>query len=494
MAKVNLAGAIPGPNYGGGMGGGIVTAYDRAVQNSKNLIDAGEFIPAVNMLNKLLKESPRDVIVLRMIAHALMMVDRRQEAIRHFSFANKLDPTNVELLCDYSSAMRRMDEIRKAHELADKAMKLSPHHPRAVMCKARLLQSHGQSERAYEIVLAALKVVPDASLLAIYGNLCRELKKHSEGVDAMRKGLETQGLPRIARQDLLFVLGHLLDSLKEYDEAFDCFKKGNAMDKEASHLEVEKYTELWDPEKFAQIPESEIDGSRAVFIVGMPRSGTTLTEQIIASHPSANGVGESQQMGLMARQRPLESFNEAYVNKAGQLYLDMLSSKFPDRSTIRVCDKMPENFYYAGLINKILPGAKIIHCKRNPIDTCLSIFFQRFGPNMQYAPSMEHTAKQFLAYTKVIEHVTEKLGVVMHDAVYEQTTANPEESIRAMLDHVGLPFNQASMDFHKSKKTVHTASATQIRQPIYTSSKERWRNYEKHIGPMIEILQPVMDG
>ncbi|MDF1809179.1 MAG: sulfotransferase [Phycisphaerales bacterium] len=471
----------------------VMTAYQKTVKNCRDLIEAGQYGPAVNMLSGALKQSPRDSIVLRMLGHSLMMLDAPKEAIHYLTFASKLDPKNPDLLCDLASALRRVDELRKAHQAADDALKIAKNYPRAIMVKARLLQSHGQSQRAYELVKESLNEHFDTGLLGTYGHLCRELKFQSEGIDAMRKGLEVQGLPRPNRQDILFVLGHLLDSMGEYDEAFDCFSKGNAMSNEGSVVDVEKYLERWSKEHYDSVPQADVDGSRAVFIVGMPRSGTTLTEQIIASHPSAGGVGESQLIDRLTKQNPPEEYDQAFVNECGKSYLDMLVDHFPQQTTKRVCDKMPENYYFLGFINRILPGSHIIHCRRNPIDTCLSIFFQRFGPRLAYATDLGNCADQFLVYTHIMKYITETLEIKVHDAVYEETTKNPESSIRAMLDHIGLPFDNASMEFHKSKKSVHTASAAQIRQPMYTSSSQRWKNYEKYLGPIIEKLSPVLD-
>ncbi len=475
-----------------GSGAPVLTAYDKAVNNCRGLVEAGQYDAAIRMLREVLKQSPRDVQVLRMLGHSLMMIDSPVEAIRHLTFASKLDPKNPDLLCDLASALRRMDEMRKAHQAADSALKLAPNYARAIMTKARLLQSHGQFQRAYELIDQALEKKFDPMLIATYGQLCRELKYQDKGIDMMRKALETPTLTRAARTDILMVLGHLLDSVGEYDEAFECFRKGNTMSGEPSHVNVEKYLERWDPELFRDMPSSGVDGSRAVFIVGMPRSGTTLTEQIIASHPCAGGIGESLLIGTFTRDKELDAFDQSYIDQSAKEYLEMLSEHFPDRSIKRVCDKMPENYYYLGFITKALPGAHIIHCKRDPIDTCLSIYFQRFGPRLTYATDLEHCAKQYLVYTKVMEHMTERFGIEVHDAVYEQTTTDPEGSIRAMLDYVGLPFDRACMEFHKSKKAVHTASVAQIRKPMYTSSMQRWKHYEKHIGSMIEILAPVL--
>jgi tetratricopeptide (TPR) repeat protein len=485
MSQFNSSGPFP-------TGAPTQTAYAKTVANCQRLIEAAQYDSAIALLQETLKQSPKDVQVLRMLGHALMMVDRPNDAIAKMTFATKLVPNNPDLLCDLSAALMRIDETRKAHMAADQALKAAPNYPRAVMVKSRLLQSHGQSQRAYEMMTESLDKHFDPNLLGVYGQLCRELKHIDVGIDAMRKGMEISSLSRPNRQDVLFSLGHLLDATGEYDEAFDCFQKGNSMSGEPSHTDLEQYLKTWNKEQYDQIPESQADGSRAVFVVGMPRSGTTLTEQIIASHPNAGGVGESQLLGHLLGRSQLDDYTQDYLDNAGRSYLDMLSKNYPEKSIKRVCDKMPENYFYMGFAKKALPGSHVIHCRRDPIDTCLSIFFQRFGPRIVYATHMEHCAEQYLVYLKAIEHQCQELGVNMFDAVYEQTTASPEESIRAMLDSIGLEFDQACMDFHKSKKSVLTASTAQIRQPMYTSSNQRWKNYERHIGPLIEKLSPIL--
>ncbi len=473
--------------------GPAMTAYQRSVSNCKRLVEAGEFDGAIALLLELRQQSPRDINVLRMLGHCMMMIDMREGAIQNLSFAAKLEPRNIELQVDLASAYRRVDALRKAHQAADAALKIDPTYPRAVMVKARLLQSHGSTQQAYELVKVAIDRRPDPELYGVFGQLCREQKKQGEAIDLVREGLKNSGLSRPVRQDLLFVLGHLLDSVGEYDEAFDCFQKGNSMSPEHPQLDSEQWMERWNKSDFDNVPTSEVDGSRCVFIVGMPRSGTTLTEQIIASHPRADGIGEGAMIDKFARMRSLEEMDLAYMNKAGQAFLDDLAARFPDSSIRRVCDKMPENYYFCGFISKALPGSRIIHCKRNPIDTCLSIFFQRFGPRLVYATDLNNCADQYLGYLKVIDYLRDELGVEMLDAHYEQTTSDPEPAIRRMLDHVGLPFDEACLNFHKSKKSVHTASVSQIRQPLYTSSSDRWRNYEKHITPLIEKLGHLIE-
>jgi tetratricopeptide (TPR) repeat protein len=473
----------------------ITTAYQRSVSNCRGLLESGEYDTAIGMLMELREQQPKDVSVLRMLGHALMMLDYREDAMRHLIFASKLEPNNVDLLVDLCSAYRRIDQVGKAHQAIDRALKINSGYHRSVMAKARLLQSHGKSEEAYQLVKSSLGQTRQADVVAVYGQLCRELKRQHEAIDILRQALKSSDLTRANRQDLLFSLGHLLDSVGEYDDAFDCFAKGNAMSTEYPQFEYDRWLKNWDKEDYAKMPEGDLDGSRCVFIVGMPRSGTTLTEQIIATHPSANGIGECDMIDKFTRNRKIEEFDKAYLNEAGGGYLEMLGRLFPDKKRDkRICDKMPENYYFLGFIKKALPGSSVIHTRRNPIDTCLSIYFQRFGPRIVYATDLEHCADQYLSYLKAIEHLKKNLGIEMLDVDYEQTTSEPESSIRRMLDYVGLPFDEACMNFHKSKKAVHTASVSQIRQPLYKSSTERWRKYEKHIGPLIDKLGHLVES
>lgn len=471
----------------------VLTAYHRSVMNCKNLIDSGQYDAAIAMLKELRQQQPRDTSVLRMLGHAMMMVDMREESIRNLEFASKLEPNNAELYVDLASAYRRVDQIRKAHQSVDAALRISPAHPRAVMAKARLLQSHGSTEQAYELIKQALQTQRDPEVVAVFGQLCRELKRQHEAIDLLREALNDPSLRRPNRQDLLFSLGHLLDSVGEYDEAFGCFQKGNSMSAEYPQFDADHWKEIWNKDDYDKIPVGDVDGSRCVFIVGMPRSGTTLTEQIIASHPSADGIGEGDYIDKFARLRSLETVDKEYLNKAAKGYHEFIAREVSNKDAKRICDKMPENYYFAAFITKALPGSKIIHCQRNPIDTCLSIYFQRFGPRIVYATDLGNCAEQYLKYLQVIEHVQSELGVEMLDAPYEQTTADPEPSIRRMLDYVGLPFDEACMDFHKSKKSVHTASVSQVRQPLYKTSANRWKHYEKHIAPLIDKLGHLIE-
>ena len=298
-------------------------------------------------------------------------------------------------------------------------------------------------------------------------------------------------LDRVRRSELLFSLGHLLDSVKEYDDAFDAFSTANKMTPPGKPINFDKHLNAWTKEAVEGFAIQPVDASRAVFVVGMPRSGTTLTEQVIGAHPQAGGIGESPVVNEFLGSKTPSDLSDDLLAQGAKTYLGSLDQAYPDQKIIRVIDKMPENYLFLGPLTRMLPGSSIVHSRRDARDTCLSIYFQRFGPAMRYAHDLETCAQQYLGYLRTIEHWAGMLDVPIYESRYEELTADPEPRVRAMLDHIGLPFHKSCLEHHKSKSSVHTASAGQIRQPLYKTSQQRWKNYEKHLGPMLEVLGDV---
>jgi hypothetical protein len=234
-----------------------------------------------------------------------------------------------------------------------------------------------------------------------------------------------------------------------------------------------------------------------VFVLGMPRSGTTLVEQIISSHPDVHGAGELPDL-LEIAQRDIAGTGAAFPNnipaidKAGLAgwaadYVAGLHRRAPDAR--HITDKMPANFLAVGLINMMLPNAKIIHVSRNPVDTCLSCFMQLFGSGQEQTYDLAELGRYYADYARLMEHWRSVLpdGAFL-DAQYEDIVADQETQARRMIAFCGLDWNDACIDFHKNKRSILTASVTQVRQPIYKSSVERWRHYEKFLGPLLDAL------
>jgi tetratricopeptide (TPR) repeat protein len=471
--------------------GNIPSAQTQALKRVRQLVGSGEYSSAIAIIPPLLKAEPRNPDLLRLYGFSLMMSGFAKQGLGHLRFAAQLRPDDPEILCDLSMVNRWLGKTRDAYLAIDQALKLNPHHPRAISTKARLLQSHAKTDEAMDLLSDALANTKSPSIVVIHAQLCRELKRYQEGIDAIRPVVEDPSVPRSARCDLLFAYGHLLDALGEYDDAFRHFALGNAMGEEGMVTDFEAIKDTWTPETLAALSPAGNDGARAVLIVGMPRSGTTLTEQIIAAHPDADSVGESPCVFEIMRAQGEEPFDRDAIERASATYLKMLDSRVPDMGIDRICDKMPENFLHLGAISRFLPAARVIHCTRDARDTCLSIYFQHFAPMIRYARDQELIARQYLGYLDLMHYWGEHLEIDIHDSSYECLTSEPEAQISALLEHAGLPFDRACLAFHTSKKTVNTASATQVRQPLYRSSTNRWKHYEKHIGVMLDVLGDV---
>ena len=472
---------------------GPMTTQAKTIQSARALLDANQYDTAIPLLREALEREPRNAAILRMLGYALVLVDMTPEGIRHLELSSKLNPSDPDVWCDLSMGLRRMDRLGEAHRALDRVLKENPGYGRAVALKGRLLQSRGQSEKAMEMVEQALEHNKDATIQIIYGNLARELKKQGPAIDMIRATLKDPNLIRPKRTELYFALGHLLDSVGEYDDAFAAFDAGNKMTAAGESADFDGLLDMWSKEDIANAPRASQDASRVVLVVGMPRSGTTLTEQILGSHPNAMGIGERGELGDLGAGKRATDFDAALVESSASVYQSMIAKAAGDPKAKRVIDKMPENYFFLGAASFLLPGAHVINCTRDPRDTCLSIYFQRFGPAMRYANDLKAIAEQYLGYLRVMDHWRGALDMTIHDSSYEALTGDPEPNVRALLDHIGLKFDKACLEHHKSKSSVHTASAGQVRQPVYTSSQERWKRYEKHLGPMLEVFGDRFD-
>jgi hypothetical protein len=250
---------------------------------------------------------------------------------------------------------------------------------------------------------------------------------------------------------------------------------------------IERYS---DP---LRIPAAnKIPGSKdLIFVVGMPRSGTTLTEQILASHPLVFGAGESSVLGEIAVRVHGESNDmSAMLALASRLVSSIHKrSNGPDR----VVDTTPTNFFHVGLLAGLLPNAKIIHCVRHPLDTCISIYQHPLSKAHSYAHNFEDLATYYLNYRRLMDHWHSLLPDSIYDIVYETTVAELEPSVRALLDHCGLPYDEACLEFHKTNRVVKTPSASQVRKPIYSTSVGRWRRYGRQLQLLKDALEKGLD-
>jgi hypothetical protein len=305
------------------------------------------------------------------------------------------------------------------------------------------------------------------------------------------------------RAYLHFHLGHLYDRTGEYDRAFSHFRQGNNLvqspyDSDEHHRLVSSLIRAYDPASLATHPRATLPTEQPIFIVGMPRSGTTLVEQILTSHPRVYGAGELDDLSQIAAALPrtlgsaepyprcLDTLTQAQVDALAQQHLAKLAAL--SGNAPRVTDKMPLNFLNLGLIALLFPHARVIHCTRDPLDTCLSCYFCNFAGNLPYTYDLAHLGQFYKEYTRLMRHWKKVLPVRMREVSYEQLVADPEAQMRALVAFCGLDWDGNCLEFHNTERAVMTASDVQVRRPIYNSSVGLWRRYEKHLAPLLEAL------
>jgi Flp pilus assembly protein TadD len=381
------------------------------------------------------------------------------------------------------------------------AVELEPANPEILRARAWVLAA-GDPDGAWDIVSGLIERTPmTASLARLYGMLATRFGQEARALAAIERLLKGG----VAEASLYFIAAELLDRAGRYDEAFSLVVKANGMhqggayDKAAFEHLIYPQIEYFTRERIRGMPKATLRNDKPVFIVGMPRSGTSLIEQILASHPEVHGAGELDfihhvwvgMLGMLGANfseypKCLDKLTTEQVDGLADIYLSPLVAMKPD--AVRITDKMPLNFLHLGLIAALFPSARIIHCRRDPMDTCLSCSMTHFNYPQPFKHDLGHLGHFYRLYEKLMAHWKAVIDLPMLEVFYEEVVANPEAQSRRMVEFLGLPWNDRCMDFHQSKRPCATASVMQVRRPIYASSVGRWRHYEKHLGPLKAAL------
>jgi hypothetical protein len=307
-----------------------------------------------------------------------------------------------------------------------------------------------------------------------------------------------------------FALGKVYDDLSMYEEAFQHYQKANGQERSKHTFRTEEHREFitkiidfFDSDVFRHAKDWGNPSDKPIFIVGMPRSGTSLVEQIISSHPKVFGAGEigfffQYEKTLGSEKSPskypeyMEWFGRQDAQAVANSYLELIGNlSKPNENSPHVTDKMPHNFLYLGLLYTIFPNAKFIHCQRNPLDNCLSIYFQKFAQGHPYSYDLKELGFSYVEYRRLMAHWDETLPNVVHHVRYEDLVFEQEALSKQLIAFCGLDWDSKCLDFHKSNRPVFTSSNWQVRQPLYSSSVNRWKNYEEFLDPLREILGQI---
>ncbi|MBX3316998.1 MAG: sulfotransferase [Phycisphaeraceae bacterium] len=393
-----------------------------------------------------------------------------------------------EAWCDLANGLRALEDIDGSLHALDKALSLRPHFPPAVRGKVTLLHAQGRAADAAPIIDAAMRAHPtDVSCVLAFATISRELGRSAEAIELMLRHLRGGAVPGPLARAAHTQLAHLLDAERRYDEAFEhATLSAQAGGPIPEQDDFGHTIAQWSRARYDATPSTEIADPLPVLVVGMPRSGTSLVEQILTSHPEIGAIGESPSLPRIEQHLRQNAWPLGEAGRAAGQYLKMMRSRSPGKA--RVVDKLPGNYTILGPITKLLPGASIIHCVRDARDTCLSCYFQNFGSGHSYARDLVALGRKHIAYQRLMRHWSTTLGISMIEVCYEELVADLERVSRLMLAHVGVPWDPCVLNFHTLKRHVRTASAGQVHRPLFTSSIGRWKNYESHLKPLIDTL------
>jgi tetratricopeptide (TPR) repeat protein len=457
---------------------------------------------------------------------------RLEEARFAFQQAVECEPDNSDAhncLAAVLAELQRFDEAAKA---LDCAVALAPDSALTHEARGMILWRSGRGAQAVHSFRRALEIEPEsASAWISLGQTLRQIGRFAEVADCARQILARRpgavqaytllasvgatadptemgrlaaslDDPQISMRDrakLGFALGKMLDDADRFDEAFAHYARANSLVLQMRHAAGERYDSdqfahrvddliaTFTPDFFAHARHWGESSELPVFIVGMPRSGTSLVEQIASSHPDVFGAGELRDIDNIAAALRCTEYRPDSIKVAARKQLDRL--RVLGGSALRVIDKMPHNVEHIGLIATLFPAARVILCRRDPRDTCLSCFFQRFDAgNLLYSFDLTQCGRHHVHTDRLIAHWLKVRPLRMLQVQYEDLVADLEGQSRRIISFLGLPWNPACLDFHRTERTVQTASDWQVRQPIFTRSVGRWRNYERHLGPLFEAL------
>jgi tetratricopeptide (TPR) repeat protein len=471
---------------------------------------AGEFAAAIQLYKQILAFKPDLPDIHNNLGHALAALGKPTAATAAFAHAIELKPAYPEALCNWGLALAELERFDEAETKYRQAIEANPRFAGAYNNLGLLLKASGRLTDAQYAFQQAIALSP--ADFSLYDNLAavRPFVADDPYLAALEAAARDPAALSIADQTHLhFALAKAHDNLGRSESTFAHLLKANwlkhkqiAYDEAATLQQMRRLRELISRDFIRARQRCGERSAVPVFIVGMTRSGTTLIEQILASHPQVFGAGElpllDQVAGSIQKLLPCASafpdmmlqMSPADFQALGSLYLDRIMDR--SATALRITDKMTVNFLFVGLIHLALPDATIIHAVRDPADTCISCFSTHFTNGNEHTYDLAELGRYYRHYRELMAHWHDVLppGRIL-DVHYEDLVADVEKVARRIISHCGLDWDPRCLDFHRTQRPVRTASATQVRKPIYSNSVARWRKYEAFIEPLLAELAPL---
>jgi len=457
---------------------------------------------SIAMYEEALALQPDNVQVHRHLGASLQKSGQMKQAIKCFEQALSLQPDYVDARIKLAQVLRELGRAEEALAQLEQVIDLKPDETEAHIIVALTLRELGQAERAIEQLERQLETKPDYG--ALYYHIAM-IEPKQELIPVVEKLISEHDLSNRDAVYCHFALGNILNGGNSFDQAFRHVLKANALYRETFSYDTKEDTQIIDrlikvySKRFFQRTRPRGSASQLpVFILGMQKSGSTLVEQIISSHSQVYGADELHALTTietsitqqLEHANPYPECMSLFDSKMAEVYsaqyLQELALHCP--TATRISDKLLGNFSRIGLIKTLFPRARIIHCQRNPLDNCISIFFH-FFPELKCSFELTELGRYYLDYQRLMSHWHKLFPGEILDVQYEELVTDQETVSRQLIDYLGLEWDEKCLDFHNNKRDVRTSSNIQVRQPMYKKSMNRWKHYEKHLQPLIEVLQ-----
>ena len=514
---------------------------DPVLLRAGHALVANQLHDAEPLLKDRLRRDPYDYSAMRMLAELAARVGRLQDSEQLLRRALELAPSfqaaraNLATLLHKqhraAEALAQLDLLAEQGEVADSFRNLRaaalgrvgsyqeaiaiyrdvldrhPDQPKIWMSLAHLLKTVGEQDDAIAAYRRAIALAP--SLGEVWWSLAnlKTVRFDDSDIAAMEAAQADPGLGEDDRLHLHFALGKAREDRRDAEQAWRHYAEGNRIRSAQVAHDPDRFTQLVDrsiatmtPAFFASREGMGCDAPDPIFILGMPRAGSTLLEQILASHSQVEGTMELPDLMAIARQlgrdaaypEGLADLDEKQLESLGRDYLDRTRIQRSEGTPFFI-DKMPNNWLYAGFIRLILPNARIIDARRHPLDCGFSNYKQHFARGQSFSYDLAHIGRFYADYVRMMDHLDRAQPGKVHRVIHERLVEDPEREVRALLDYCGLDWEDACLRFHETKRPVRTASSEQVRQPLSRAGFDRWKPFEQWLGPLKQALGPALD-
>lgn len=481
---------------------------------------SGEYDKALSYFEPLLAEGPtgkRREELIRWLGLSRSALGQSRDAEPALREAYEKAPWDHDLGIHYASALESVGKMEQAEDLARHMRSMYPKDPRHIVQLSEILSRRRKFEEAADLLFESRDQGLGSLKLALaFAMIGMKIGRERDASDWIQREMENGEHPAPMIVAASFALGDLHDKLKEHDEAFRFYAMGNnARESEFNLKKIQKKREvamrMWTPERIRRLREYGDPSPKAVFIAGMPRSGTTLTEQVLGRHPKVFPAGELR----MARTIPekihhmfsggasaltigeaFDALTPGQLRAAGRLYVDHIEQR-SGPGYERVIDKMPGNIWHIGMLSVLMPNARFIFSRRDPRDICLSCYFRNFRAEHAYSTDLTTCGQYCREVFKMAEYWDETLAEAADEPVflnstYENLVSDPEPNARKLFELIGLEYDAGAVEIEKEDRNAPTLRTDQVGRKIDTKSKERWKRYEKHVGPIEEGLGDIL--